>query len=530
MPALRKTRHDSRTEKSPHRVNRVRVRSGATLLIALFVLANLKEASGQTPATGKRGLGHLSFARVEIGSIVTDRASTGGVSWVDYDDDGDVDLFVTNGYDVSAEEAKPQKNKLYKNNGDGTFTSVTTGPLVTDDGFSSGSTWGDYDNDGDLDVFVSNQREQENFLYRNLGGGEFERVSGAPFGTDKGASYASSWVDADNDGHLDLFVANGGLMAAKPNFLYRGHGDGTFTKITDSDIVTRAAKTGGAVWGDYDNDGDADLFVPNSSEADVLYRNDGSFNFTAMPSNVIEDDHSYSMAAAWGDYDNDGYLDLYVANMYGWANTLFHNQGNGTFERILTGPPVVDGGNSYAVGWSDWDHDGDLDLLVAKWGGAPMLYLNESGRRFVRVDAGDLGTQIARASSAAWADFDNDGDVDVCIGNWPNAPGPDEQNLLYRNEGTARSWLKVRLRGTKSNRAAIGARLTIRSRINGRLATQIREIVAHTGWRSQSDLVQHFGLGDAKHVEEIIVRWPSGATTRHANIRAGQTLEIVERP
>ncbi len=532
MPAQAKTelaRNDG-VGQSLHRVNKIRARSAATLFIMLFAQANLDGASGQTPTTGKRVSRSPRCTRVKTGSIATDRASTGGVSWVDYDDDGDVDLFVTNGYDVSAEEATPQKNKLYKNNGDGTFTSITTGPLVTDDGFSSGSTWGDYDNDGDLDVFVSNQRGQENFLYSNNGDATFQRVTGAPFGTDKGASFSSSWVDVDNDGHLDLFVANGGLSALEPNFLYRGNGDGTFTKITDGDIVTAEAKTGGAVWGDYDNDGDADLFVPNGNKPDVLYRNDGKFTFTAMPTSVIEDDHRYSIAGAWGDYDNDGYLDLYVANMYGGANTLFHNKGDGTFERVHTGPPVVDGGHSYAVSWSDWDNDGYLDLLAGNWGAAPVPYLNESGRRFVRADAGDLGTQIAVASSIAWADFDNDGDVDVCLGSWPNSPGHDERNMLYRNEGTARSWLKVRLRGTKSNRAAIGARLTLRARIHGRLETQIREVVAHSGWRSQSDLAQHFGLGDAKNIEEIVVRWPSGSSTRHTNIKANQIIEIVESP
>ena len=325
-------------------------------------------------------------------------------------------------------------------------------------------------------------------------------------------------------------LAIAGNSALEPNFLYRGNGDGTFTKITDGDIVTTATRTGGAVWGDYDNDGDADLFVPNGNKPDVLYRNDGNFTFTAMPTSVIEDDHRYSIAGAWGDYDNDGYLDLYVANMYGGANALFHNKGDGRFERVHTGPPVVDGGHSYAVSWSDWDNDGYLDLLAGNWGAAPVPYLNESGWRFVRADAGDLGTQIAVASSIAWADFDNDGDVDVCLGSWPNSPGPDERNMLYRNEGTARSWLKVRLRGTKSNLAAIGARLTLRARINGRLETQIREVVAHTGWRSQSDLAQHFGLGDAKSIEEIVVRWACGTTTRHANIKANQMIEVVESP
>jgi hypothetical protein len=179
--------------------------------------------------------------------MITDAASTGGVTWVDYDADGRLDLFVTNGYDVSSPDPQPQKNRLYHNDGSGVLVSVTEGPLVEDDGFSSGSTWGDYDNDGDLDVFVTNQREQNNFLYRNEGEGRFVRINEMAPARDGGHSYSAAWVDVDNDRHLDLFVSNGGLSHQEENFLYGNDGQGGFERITDGAIVTDVAGSCGAV-------------------------------------------------------------------------------------------------------------------------------------------------------------------------------------------------------------------------------------------------------------------------------------------
>jgi len=231
--------------------------------LALVPFLLLVACQGDAGPSSPSGDPVLSFTRVEVGAPVIDAASTGGVSWVDFDDDADLDLFVTNGYDVSATEPEPQRNRLYRNLGDGTLEPVTAGPLAEDDGFSSGSTWGDYDNDGDLDVFVSNQNDQRNFLYRNDGRGGFARVMQGGPAEDGGHSYSASWLDVDNDGLLDLWVANGGLSHSGPNFLYRNEGAGSFVRITEGEIVTEDGRTGGAVWGDYDDDGDLDLFIPN---------------------------------------------------------------------------------------------------------------------------------------------------------------------------------------------------------------------------------------------------------------------------
>jgi len=506
----------------------------ARVSVLVCLIASIAcQPADQVPATGSDPGGTLRFSRITTGPVATDAASTGGVSWVDFDADGDLDLFVTNGYDVSAENAEPQKNRLYRNDGGGTFTPVKSGALAEDDGFSSGSTWGDFDNDGDIDAFVTNQRDQDNFLYRNAGGGTFERVQQGDPVTDGGHSYSASWVDLDNDGWLDLWVANGGLSHASANSLYRNSGDGAFARVEAGEIVTNTGRSGGAVWGDYDDDGDLDLFVPNLTYGpdpsdNALYRNDGDWNFVRVTEGLLVNDGMPSICAAWGDVDNDGDLDLYVGNLFGWTNLLYLNEGGGRFSQVTDGSAVADGGATYAVNWADADNDGDLDLLVVNWGAAPVLYLNEGQGSLVRASGGDLGAAIAYGANVAWGDYDADGDLDVYLGNWPNAPGPGEPNQLFRNDGAGGNWLDVRLSGTASNRTGIGARVTVRASIDGKNVTQVREVAAHTGWRSQNSLLQHFGLGDAAEVESIEVRWPSGTLDRLTAVDANQVIEIVE--
>lgn len=480
------------------------------------------------PAAGPAG-----FERLHDGAVVNDRASTGGVSWIDLDSDGDLDLVVTNGYDVSAEEPEPQPNRVYLNGGDGSFRALEQGPLVELEGFSSGSTWGDFDNDGDPDVFVTNQRDQDNALFRNEGGGRFTHLAEALPSREGGHSYAASWVDVDRDGHLDLFVANGGLSHQGRNFLYRGRGDGSFERVETGVLVESEGGTCGFAWGDYDGDGDPDVFVSDRSfgapaEGGGLYRNDGDWHFTRIEDPPFEEGGVPSSAAAWGDYDADGDLDLAVAAFYGLANALYRNEGGGRFLRVREGAAVIDGGNSYALAWGDRDNDGDLDLLVANWGAAPVLYDGDGRGGLTRSAAGDLGRELAFASSAAWGDLEGDGRLDLYIGNWPNRPGERERNQLFRNRGPGGHWLVVRLQGTRSNRSGIGA--TVTATVDGAAGaqTQMRQIVSQAGWRSQGPLQAHFGLGEAREVRELMVRWPSGAVDRLASVPADRIVAVIE--
>lgn len=476
------------------------------------------------------------FVRVTGGAPVADRASTGGVSWADADADGDADLFVTNGYDVTAAEPVQQGNRLYRNEGRGRLVPADGGPLPADSGFSSGSTWTDVDGDGGLDVFVSNQRGQDNFLYRSDGDGGLRRVRDAAPSTDGGASFAASWVDVDRDGLPDLHVTNGGLAAAEPDFLYRNLGDWTFERVRRGPVVSDTAASGGGAWADYDGDGDPDLFVPRrltpGHRHNGLYRNEGGFRFTRIRRGPVATDEIHSVAAAWGDYDNDGDPDLYVGGLFGLANRLYRNGGDGTFARVPSeaGPHVRDGGHTYGVSWADWDNDGDLDLVTAQWGAAPVAYENRGEGIFVRAESGDLGRAVTYGSSLAWSDHDGDGDLDLYVGSWPNRRGDVERNALYRNDGPAGHWLRVRLRGTASSPTGLGARVVVRTpavdRGTGRVQT--REMSGQSSWRSQDEPVLHFGLGTDAVASEVTVRWPSGRVERWRAIGGDRAVLLRE--
>lgn len=475
----------------------------------------------------------VQFNRVTTGAAATDRASTGGVAWIDIDGDGDLDLFVTNGYDVSKRPTTPQADRLYLNDGRGHLTPAPSGPLSSDTAYSSGQAWGDYDNDGDPDVLVATQLNRPDILYRNDGRGNFTVVTDSPVVSTPGSSFGASWADVDNDGLLDLLSVNGGLSGRGINALFRNLGGGRFERILDGHLVTDSTGHAGSAWGDYDNDGDLDLYVGNTVFAQPtshLYRNDGNFRLTRIENSPVVTDTGPTLGGAWGDYDNDGDLDLAVATPNGYVDWLYRNDGAGRFSRVTdAGDLSIEGNGNFALHWADYDNDGDLDLLAANWGAPSALYTNVGNGRFERFDHGDLGRLVMTAGSTSWGDFDRDGDLDLIIGTWPNWPGPLEEDHIYRNDSPPRSWLGVQLAGTRSNRSGIGARVTVRARINGRVVTQMRELVPTTSFRSHDPLELHFGLGNARRVDEIVVRWPSGVVQRLGVQRVKQRLTITER-
>ncbi len=464
----------------------------------------------------------LRFERVEVDGVTTDHASTGGVSWVDHDGDGDLDLFVSNGYDVSATPAG-QRDRLYRNDGDGAFTAIDEGPLATGAAISSGHTWGDYDGDGDRDVFIANQQDQDNLLLRNDGDAGFTPITDEPMTTGGGHSYAAAWIDYDGDGRLDLFVANGGMSHVGANGLYRGLGDGRFEQITTGAIATDEAATCGIAWGDYDDDGDSDLFVANNGFAppannNALYRNDGGGAFTRITDSPAVDDATPSAAATWVDVDNDLDLDLHVTTMYGMADLLYLNDGSGGLTPAPASPLNVDPSHGYGASWEDLDNDGDVDVVVANWGAGTSVFLNDGSGRFERASVGDLGSRVEYAGAVASGDYDGDGHVDVYIGNWPNVPGPGEPNSLYRGVGGDGHWLRVRLTG------GFGARVLVTTNSG----TQMREVGSQAGFRGQSDPSPHFGLGEDSQVMVVEVRWSSGKVSTVENVAADQVVEVVE--
>ncbi|HEY6228641.1 MAG TPA: VCBS repeat-containing protein, partial [Verrucomicrobiae bacterium] len=256
----------------------------------------------------------------------TDLMQAEGCIWADFDNDGDPDLFISVGLGGN--------DLLYRNDGNGVFTKLTNIPPTQSGGNSRGCAWADYDNDGWVDLFVANEKSQTNFLFHNDAGAGLMRVTTGAIVTDRGNSYGCAWGDYDNDGLQDLVVANNGSR----NFLYHNEGNGIFTKITNSAIVTNIASSAGVAWGDYDNDGFLDLFVANLGQRNFLYHNNGDGTFTLNRNTAIGQETTYSWSGAWADFDNDGHLDLFVANGQpngtGLKDFLYRNRGDGTFEKL----------------------------------------------------------------------------------------------------------------------------------------------------------------------------------------------------
>jgi len=501
--------------------------SAMCFFVGLAASGMVFEAAGQT------------FTR-QSGSVPgTDRGASRSVNWVDVNNDGYPDLFVSNGLEGG------QNNQLYINNGPDSsfsFQKVFSAPIVLDDAPSDGSSWGDIDNDGDLDAFVVNWYDENNLLYRNNGDGTFVQAVGEVPVSDGGYSETCVWGDADNDGDLDLYVTNSGspTIGARPNFLYLNNGDGTFARVTTGTIVTDASYSRGASWIDYDMDGDVDMFVVNErNQANQLYKNllveNGVLSFDRITTGALVTGGASSWSPSWGDFDNDGDEDLFVAN--GWPNgqndKLYVNNDDGIFTAVTTGPVVTDGAFSGCGAWGDYDNDGDLDLFVTTgYSGSPtanLLYRNqliETGTAtFELVTTGDIVTATGDSYGTAWEDYNNDGFLDLFVARTMNE---DQQNLLYRNDATnGNHWLRIRTQGTVSNRTGIGARISVKAVIGGSPVWQSRTIMGQTGYCGQS-LIAHFGLGDAVQADSVLVLWPSGVIDVYTGVSADALIDAEE--
>ncbi len=301
--------------------------------------------------------GDGTFEEVTGDPIVMDHMPSDGATWADMDNDGFIDCFVVNWYN--------KNNMFYKNNGNGTFTQIKTGPLVTDGGYSETASWGDYDNDGLVDLYVTNSEGNfKNFLYHNNGGGTFTKITTGALVTDAHTSRSINWIDYDNDGDLDAFVSN---ESNQNEDLYRNNGGGVFEHITGGPLLTNGGNTMSSSFADYDNDGWQDVFLANDQGNLGLFRNTGNGNFIKITNDTIAKTVGRSFGCSWGDIDNDGDLDLFVTNAFGpiLQNYLFINNGDGTFTRDANNVITQDTGWSYGCAFGDYDNDGFLDLCVA---------------------------------------------------------------------------------------------------------------------------------------------------------------------
>ncbi len=433
-----------------------------------------------------------------------------GVAWGDYDNDDDLDLYVVN---------TGAANKLFNNQGDGTFLDATGYAGVGDGGDGRSAAWADYDNDGLLDLYVVNLG-QHNKLYRNQGNGTFVDAAFPPV-DDSGFGECAVWGDYDNDGWVDLYLVNNDA-----NKLFRNLGSsGGWVDITSNANVGDTGLGKAAAWADFDNDGDLDLYVANFG-ANRLYQNNGNGTFSDAPDVPLGGSAASTQGMAWGDYDNDGYLDLYLVNYFDEANYLFHNDGppSWTFTDVTSGP-LGDTGDGIGATWADYDNDGRLDLYItnAHWNlpiVANKLLHNDGGGVFWQT-IGTLLGDPADSYGAAWGDIDSDGDLDLYLANW----SPDANRLFLNEACTYNHWFAVEAHGNtgvvRSNISAIGVRV----RIVAGGTTQIREISGGSGY-GQNSLVAHFGLGGTSIVDTLEIRWSEGTTYAATELEANQLYSV----
>ena len=460
-------------------------------------------------------------------TLNTTNVSAWGMAAIDYDSDGLLDIcgITLNGTD-----------RLFHNEGNGTFKLIDTDQGGFEGGSSDcGLSWGDLDNDGDPDVAIGTQ-SGKNHIFRNNGTNGFARISKGIAVTDRLGSYDAVWVDYDNDGWLDLYTANIGTLETiarpgTPNYLFHNNGNGTFTKIENSVISTESKNNITGTWADFDNDGDQDLFSPEVVLNNSYYLNNGDGTFTQVTEgDIVEGDH-HSFCGSVSDYDNDGDLDLFVASTNSDKNEelydlLLNNNGDGSFKKVTEDPVVTTISNAWNGAWGDYDNDGDEDLFVSCWGSDHLLYSNNGDGTFIQVTDEAMLTELngKNMATALWGDFDNDGDLDFIGANCL-----DNRIDYFENRGNSNHWLKIKLQGTVSNRSAIGARVKIKAKIDGKNVWQIREISASNGFRSMNEgLRAHFGIGEAEVIDSLIINWPSGQQTIKTNIQADQFLNIEE--
>jgi hypothetical protein len=492
---------------------------------------------------------------------------SGGVVIFDFDNDGWPDLFFVNGGSfVDKQVAAAARHHLYRNTGDGKFEDVTESSGIGISGFGMGACAADYDNDGWTDLYVT--AVGGNKLYHNNGDGTFTDVTRAA-GVAAGMwSTSCAFGDIDNDGYVDLYVAryvdfsndnkkvcmlfkdvrsycHPNVYHSVPDILYRNNGDGTFTDVSRESGIGAVAGNGlGIVFGDYDNDGWIDIYVANDQTPNFLFHNKGKgvFEEVGLWSGTavgVDGTALSGMGTDMGDMNGDGLLDIFVTNLDGQTHSLYKNLGRGLFANVTFASGVGEATLPYVgfgAAFFDYDNDGDLDLAVANgnvidnvklirdtssYEQLNLLLRNDGTGKFTSVGpASGPGFALKKASRGlAVGDLDNDGDLDIVISNVG-----DTADVLRNDGGNRGNSILVRTVGSRSNRDGIGARLKLS--VGGKIL--VREVKAGSSYLSQNDMRVHFGLGNEPKADRLEIRWPSGAVDTIEGIEANQILTVRE--
>ena len=503
-------------------------------------------------------------------------AKGNGIAFFDYDNDGWIDIYLTNGsrLDTTWPAGQAPTTHLYKNNRDGTFTDITEHTGLARTGWQTGVCIGDYDNDGWDDLFLTFWGQ--NVLFHNNGDGTFTDVTKKTGLYQEGVRWGSgcTWVDYDRDGHLDLFVCNyivldlakvpvpgqtgycqwkgipvmcgpRGLPGGS-NILYHNNGDGTFTDVSEKSGILKTGPRYSitAVAYDFDNDGWPDIYVAVDSEPSILFHNkhDGTFeDIGVMAGCAYNEDgqEQAGMGVGVADYDCDGWFDIFKTNFSDDTSDLYRNNGDGTFTDVTymagVGQDVQD--VKWGCGFVDYDNDGWADIIQVNGHVYPevdkyhlsqtfkeprIVYRNLGNGRFKNVSA-EMGPGINERFSSrgcAFGDYDNDGDIDIVVCNMNDPP-----SLLRNDGGNKNNWIKLKLIGTQCNRTALGARAYVTIGKH----RQMNEVHSGTSVMSQSDLRLHFGVGKATKIDLIEVKWPTTQKIeKFTNVDVNQILTIRE--
>ena len=495
-----------------------------------------------------------------------------GGAFFDYDNDGDLDLYLINsGYLTDAVSQAAVTSMLYRNNGDGTFTDTTDQAGVGNAGnYGMGAACADYDNDGDIDLYVTNFGA--NILYQNNGDGTFTDITEKAGVGDELLGSSATFFDYDRDGYLDLYVVNyvhydvdvprrpcgvKGIrtychpehFVGAPDQLYRNNGDGTFTNVTEAAGLTNISgphggKGLGVIAADFSNDGEPDLYVANDTTPNFLFYNNGNGTFTEIGlfsgcAYSFDGIAQASMGVDAGDFNRDGFLDIFVINFSQETNALYQNNGDGTFTDVIY--DVNLGKESYiflgfGTGFFDYDNDGWLDLYIANghisdnieqitnvvtYAQRDQLFRNNRNGTYTEVSLSSGGyfqyEGVGRA--AIFGDYDNDGDLDIAV-TQSNGPA----HLLRNDGGNRQNWLRIKLIGTKSNRDGFGTRVWIT------VGDESWMQEAHAGYSylCSNDPRVFFGLGEVATVDRLEIHWISGTVQVLENIPANQEIVITE--
>ena len=538
----------------------------ASLLLGCLLVAGQQSTAVRfADVTRESGITFIHVSSPEKRYIV--ESMSGGVALLDYDNDGYLDIYLVNSLTVDLVKTnKKTKSALYRNNRDGTFTDVAEKARVADIGWGMGAAAGDYNNDGFVDIYVTCVGPDH--LLKNNGDGTFTDVTRTARVGDPRWGAGASFVDYDRDGKLDLFVANyvafdfnkmpefgvGKLCQYKGvpvqcgprglpgdgDTLYKNKGDGTFDDVTKKAGVSDPDGYYGmqVMCSDFDEDGWIDIFVANDSTPNFLYQNkrDGTFKEVGFISGTAVNENGSeqgSMGVTIGDYDHDGKFDMFITNFDDDYNTLYHGDGDMSFTDVSYKANVAAVSFPF-VGWGtkffDYDNDGWVDIFVANGHVYPQIPTYRQRNLFHKNNRDgtftEIGAQLGPAfqeqrvgRGVAFGDLDNDGDVDIVINNLDGAP-----QLLRNESGNGNNSVLIKLVGVKSNRDGIGARVKV---VAGDLS-QIDEVRSGDSYISQSDFRLHFGLEKRAKIDLIEVRWPSGNIDKIEDVKINRVVTIKE--